>query len=65
MTLKTRTVGRVTEVGWGPNSPKTVATHAIIKVNLGTSRQKEQAEQKIKALQERILGKKVVIFLEE
>ena len=65
MSLKTRTTGTVIEVGWGPNSPKTVRTHALIEVKLGSSRQQQQAEQKIKALQERLLGKKVVIFLEE
>ena len=65
MALKTRIDGRVTEIGWEPNSPQTVRTYAIIKVKLSSERQKKVAEEKLTALQKRILGKKVVIFPEE
>ena len=63
MTRKKRLEGTVLEVGWEDNSPNTVRNYALVRVKLTSERRKDVAEKKLVEYQ-RLVGKKVSIFVE-
>lgn len=58
--------GRVTEVGWAtPKRGTSFKGHASVEIRLGRSRTQEKADEKLKLLREKLLGKRVTITISE